>query len=221
MLKEIFLNDLSLGSDKWAPYFEVYETYFHRFVGRAPVVMEVGVQSGGSLQLWRKYFGPQAKIWGIDVDPEVAKLLPLYDENTNIIIGDQANPLFWDSVFNKIPTVDIFIDDGGHYSYQQRKTFECVFPKLAPGGVFVCEDTHSSYMPWLDGGRDRKDTFIEYAKRYVDHLHSAFFEQTFAEDFEIKQLAEAVKSVHFYNSMVVFQKKQVVEEEFKRILVNK
>jgi len=220
-LRQIFFNELTLGSDKWEPYFDVYETYFSKFVDKAPVVVEVGVQSGGSLQMWRKYFGPEAQLWGIDVDPAVARLQPNYDSNTHIRIGDQADPQFWQAVLQQMPEIDVFIDDGGHQMHQQRVTFECVFPKIRPGGVFLCEDTHSSYMPWLGGGRDRCDTFIEYAKQYVELLHTGFLDKELPEDAALKPFAQQIYSVHFYNSVVVFQKKAAAEQEFKRVIVNK
>lgn len=217
-IKDIFFNQLTLGCDKWEPYFDVYETYFHKFVGKSPVVVEVGVQSGGSLQLWRKYFGEGAQLWGIDIDPNVATLQGNYDSNTHLVIGDQADPQFWNTLLQRVPQIDIFIDDGGHLSHQQRTTFECVFPHLRNGGVFLCEDTHASYMPWLGGGRNNPSTFIEYSKQLVDLLHRQFFEQQ-PEDAALLPLVAQLEAVHFYNSVVVFLKNQL--PEFKRVIVNK
>lgn len=220
-LRQIFFNEITLGSDKWEPYFDVYETYFNKFVDKAPIVVEVGVQSGGSLQMWRSYFGPKAQIWGIDIDSEVARLQPNYDSNTRICIGDQADPQFWKSILKQIPEIDIFIDDGGHQMHQQRITFECVFPKISSGGVFLCEDTCSSYMPGYGGGRENCDTFIEYSKKYIELLHTGFLDKELPEDTKLKPFADQIKSMHFYNSMVIFQKKTIEDKEFNRVMVNK
>jgi hypothetical protein len=218
-VRQIFFNELTLGSDKWEPYLDVYETYFRKFVGRAPVVMEVGVQSGGSLQMWRKYFGPDAQIWGVDVDSGILNLGQYYDDKTRLIVGDQARADFWDTVFALVPEIDVFIDDGGHYPMQQRVTFECVFPRIREGGVFICEDTHSAYMRHLDGGRNKPHTFTAYAKTIADLLTAQFFEEHMPDDQRLLRLTAGLRSVHFYNSMVVFLKEQ--PQEFKRVLVNK
>ena len=54
---------------KWMHYFDIYDRHFSKFRGRPVVVLEFGVQYGGSAQMWREYFGPDAKIYGVDIDP--------------------------------------------------------------------------------------------------------------------------------------------------------
>lgn len=218
-IREIFFNQITLGSDKWEPYLDVYEMYFSRFVGRAPTIVEVGVQSGGSLQLWRRYFGPDAQIWGLDIDPGILKLRSAYDSNTHLLVGDQADPAFWDRVFEQISQIDIFIDDGGHLPLQHRVTFENVFPRLKNGGVFICEDTHTCYMHHLNVSRKHPDSFVEYAKNLADLLHTPFLEDHNPDDTRLLQLTRGLRTIHFYNSMIVFMKG--TPQEFRRVLVNK
>ena len=55
-----------LTFDKWEPYFDVYEKYFKKFKNQSPTFVEVGVSRGGSIEAWVHYFGPGAKIYGID-----------------------------------------------------------------------------------------------------------------------------------------------------------
>jgi 23S rRNA U2552 (ribose-2'-O)-methylase RlmE/FtsJ len=209
-IRQIFFNDLTLGSDKWDPYFDVYETYFQKFVGRAPIVMEVGVQSGGSMQLWRKYFGPEAQIWGVDIDPNILQHGRYYDDKIRLIVGDQAKPDFWDTVFALVPEIDVFIDDGGHMPMQQRVTFECVFPRLRNGGVFICEDTHTAYIRHVDAsGRRAPHTFVNYAKNLADLLSAQFLEEQQPDDQRLLRIIKGLSSVHFYNSMVVMEKEQL------------
>lgn len=217
-LREIFHNEITLGSDKWDPYFDVYETYFSKFVNKSPVVVEVGVQSGGSLQMWRKYFGADAKIIGIDIDESVLNLVPHYDRNTKLVIGNQESREFWDSFLQECPKIDIFIDDGGHLMNQQIVTFEKVFPHISDGGIFLCEDTHTSYMSHLSGGLNRQGTFIEYAKKITDVLNHKHIEMP-ERISNLLSIKGSLKSVHFYNSIVVFMKDR--EQEFKRVIVNK
>ena len=142
-LQYIFENNITLKSDKWIHYFEIYEKHFGHLVGKDITLVEVGVSGGGSLQMWRKYFGPNAKIVGIDNDPNCLSHLAHYDSNTSVIIGDQGDTSFWDQVLPSIGPIDIFIDDGGHLYYQQITTFDKVFPVIKENGVFLCEDTHT------------------------------------------------------------------------------
>lgn len=53
--------------DKWAHYFPIYERHFSWYVNKSLTFLEIGVARGGSLQMWQRYFGPLAKIVGIDI----------------------------------------------------------------------------------------------------------------------------------------------------------
>lgn len=125
------------GLWKWAHYFPAYERHLGTFVGEAVHVVEIGVYSGGSLQMWRDYFGPHAHVVGIDV----AEACRAYaGERIEIEIGDQADPAFWRRFLSGGRRVDVVIDDGGHQVDQQVATLEAVLPHLTPGGVYICED---------------------------------------------------------------------------------
>ena len=204
MLRVCFDN-AEHSSDKWEPYFEVYERHLKQFVGRPINFVEVGVQKGGSLDMWNLYFGNAANITGIDVDPECAKLEYKWT-NTKVLIGDQGDPAFWDNFLAENPKVDVFVDDGGHYMNQQILTFEKIFPILPVGGVFICEDCHTSYMSHNGGGLNRKGSFIEYAKQYIDVIHWDWKESYNTELERLYKIGKDLTSVHFYDSMVVFEK---------------
>lgn len=202
-LEEIFKN-VDHSSDKWQPYFEIYERHLNRF-SRTPIhLVEVGVQKGGSLEMWSKFF-EDVKITGIDVDP-ACKELKYENPNITVAIGDQGSGAFWDGFLAASAPIDVFIDDGGHYMDQQIITFEKVFPKLNMGGVFICEDCHTSYMNHNGGGYKRKSSFIEYAKNFVDALHYGWKEELDTEWERKTKLTEGLTSVHFYDSVVVFEK---------------
>lgn len=204
ILEEIF-NKVDHSSDKWRPYFEVYHRHLKHLQGTDVNLVEVGVQKGGSLDMWSQYFSEGSVITGIDVDPECAKL-EYNKPNINVVIGNQADPNFWDG-FLKDREIDVFIDDGGHHMNQQIVTFEKVYPKMKVGGIFIVEDTHTSYWPDYGGGLNAKGSFIEYAKSYVDVLHYDH-KKEMTSDLEMrKKIAyDTLTSVHFYDSIVVFEK---------------
>lgn len=205
-LRSIFYS-LDKISDKWDPYFDVYERHFSKFIGKSPKILEIGVQNGGSIDMWNQYFGPGATIVGIDVLPECASLP--YPENVEIFIGDQASDAFWDQFLSKHTDFDIVIDDGGHTMMQQIVTLNRVFPHVKEGGVFLCEDTHTSYWKDWGGGWNNPKTFLQYAKQLTDYLNHNHIPPGFISKNTEKIFGNQLNSVAFYNSMVVFEKQTV------------
>jgi hypothetical protein len=101
---------------KYKNYFPIYENLFSRFINKEIIFVEIGVLSGGSLFMWRKFFGNKARIIGIDLNNEAKKFEKYGFE---IFIGNQSSEIFWKSFFEKVGPVDIILDDGGHTNYQQ------------------------------------------------------------------------------------------------------
>ena len=199
-------DNVEHSSDKWEPYFEVYERHLRRFLLRKNIhIVEVGVQKGGSLEMWSKYLPTDTRITGIDIDSECSKIK--YDtDRISVIIGDQSSEDFWNQTLPTLGKIDIFIDDGGHFMDQQILTFEKVFPMMPINSVYICEDTHTSYMPYNGGGFRTKGSFIEYAKQYIDVIHSSWIDELDTEFERKKKLAMDLTSIHFYDSMIVFEK---------------
>lgn len=198
--KHIFYHEISRKASKWEPYFDVYDSYFSKFVDASPLVVEVGVWHGGSLEMWTKYFGQGARIIGIDRDPSAAENPP---PGAEVVIGDQADLDFWNSFLSSIPPIDVFVDDGGHHQFQQKITLECVWPHLSENGVYICEDTHTSYQPFY-GGTPDVETFMDYAKGLVDLIHRNHHGGQ--KGLARSHLFGDLKTVHFYDSMVVLTK---------------
>lgn len=193
------------SSDKWEPYFEIYERHLNRFENKDINFVEVGVYTGGSLEMWAQYFGKGSSIIGIDNDPGCAKLQYNYD-NVKVVLGDQGDPKFWDE-FLKNNKIHAFLDDGGHQSFQQITTFEKVFPALEPGGVFICEDTHTSYFRnYSGGGLESRSSFITYIKGLIDVLHYDWKQETTPELEAKNVLAQHMSGIFFYDSVVVIEK---------------
>lgn len=203
-LLDIYVNDLVLHSDKYLSYFPVYEEYFERYRGRAPTFIEVGVQGGGSLEMWRKYFGSDSRIIGIDVDDHV---LNHKSEGVEIIIGNQGSTDFWKTLMPQIGNIDMFLDDGSHQVGHQILTFIETWPYIKNGGVYMCEDTHTSYFLDWGNGLLLGNTFLEFAKKLTDvvnHNHWQGF-ITVESDFIRKNFAD-IASVSFHNSIVTIRK---------------
>jgi hypothetical protein len=186
--------------DKWIHYFPVYSEHFSRFRGRAVRVLEIGVYRGGSLDMWRWYFGPQAVLIGADID-ERAREVSAPDHIVEV--GDQTDPEFLRSLSDRYGPFDVIIDDGGHEMRQQIVTAETLFPLLADGGILLTEDCHTSYWDAYEGGRGREGTFIEWSKSKVDDVNGYY------QDRPIDPVwTDNLAGVSFYDSIVVFKKKK-------------
>jgi cephalosporin hydroxylase len=147
------------GIWKYEHYLDIYHRFFSKFVGKEVHVVEVGIFSGGSLDMWKSYFGSKCKVFGIDIREECKAYA---DDRVEIFIGDQADRAFWKSFKEKVPPVDIIIDDGGHLPEQQIVTLEEMLPHLRPGGIYLCEDILSDsnrFPAYIYGLLRRLNTF--------------------------------------------------------------
>ena len=198
-IADIF-NTLEKSSIKWVPYFDVYERYLYQFVNKSPKIMEIGVLGGGSLELWQKYFGEGTNIVGVDITESCRAY---ENENVKIEIGDQGSDTFWDEVLSRHGNFDIVIDDGGHKMQQQILTLNKVWPKLNNGGIFIVEDTHTSYWHDWGGGYNRPESFLTYSKSLTDLVNK---EHTQEMPRDLIESFPNMYSIAFYNSMVVFEK---------------
>ena len=148
-LERYFTENTGRLIHKWKHYFAIYDRHFSRFRDTDVHVAEIGISQGGSLQMWKQYFGPKAKIFGVDINPYCKKL---EEEGIEIFIGDQEDRTFLKSLTQKIPKIDILIDDGGHSMKQQIATYEELFSHIDENGIYLCEDVHTSYCPGWGGG---------------------------------------------------------------------
>jgi SAM-dependent methyltransferase len=167
------------GIWKWRHYFDIYERHLKKFVGGEVHVAEVGVYSGGSLKMWREFFGEGCRVYGIDIE-ESARAYE--DDVTQIFIGDQSDRSFWSRFRAAVPRVDILIDDGGHLAEQQIPTLEEMLPHLRPGGVYVCEDVlgpRNGFAAYVSGLGHQLNEFVDTGdgspatgiQAHVDSIH--------------------------------------------------
>lgn len=188
---------------KWHHYFDVYHRHLQHFRGRKEITMVViGVQSGGEIGMWKDYFGPGLKFYGVDINPGCKKLEKVYD-NVNIIIGDQGDGNFLSTGLKDIvgKPWDIFIDDGSHINAHQILTFDRVFWHLnEKEGVYITEDITTSYSKENSVHRTiggSPETFIEHMKKGVDGVNGWYQAR------DPGYFTKSVDQIHFYDGMVV------------------
>ena len=193
--------------NKWDHYFDIYERHFYKYQNRDIILLEIGVSNGGSLNMWSDYFGENTKIYGIDIDPRCKEF---EKNNIEIFIGSQSDKNFLEKVKNKIPKVDILIDDGGHFMEQQIITFNTLFSHIKDDGIYLCEDIHTSYWLYFGGGYKRAGTFIEYSKNFIDRLNAFHSEE---KGLKPDNFTRSVDSIHYYDSVLVLHKMKKIHQK--------
>ncbi len=225
--KDTFLTHEDNASDKWENYIDIYEAHFSPYRGKEVDVLEVGVQNGGHLQILKKYF-KHSKIYGIDIDPNVCKQA-LGDGITTMCFDATKSDLVNEKVQNL--NFDIIIDDASHKSDDVIKSFDLLFSKVKPGGIYVVEDLHTSYWKTYGGGYKHKNSSIEYFKSIVDLINAYHVRrdddiQNEGMDFynklsdSEKEIVRWVNYIVFYDSVVVIKKLETPRvAPYKRVVV--
>lgn len=208
---EIFLAHDGQVVHKWDHYLPIYEQLLGRYAdgfadengGRRPLrFLEIGVSEGGSLEVWRQYFGPEAVIHGLDIDPLCAFVVP--GTVARVHIGSQDDGDLLRQVVEEMGGVDVILDDGSHVASHQRATFDVLWPLLSEGGMYICEDLHTAYWPGYEGGLHRPGQFISVAKALVDGMHRWYARMP---DTRLHRSGQhEVGAVHFYDSIVAIEK---------------
>ena len=200
-ISEHFHNSPYL-SKKHSSYFPAYDALLQSYRGKPITFVEIGVLNGGSLFMWRSFFGPEARIIGIDLNPGAKRW---EEDGFEIHIGSQSDEAFWQKTLAEIGPIDVLLDDGGHTFRQQIITCEQVMPSIKDGGLLIIEDMHSSYMSEFGGPSSR--SFVSYAKNIVDGINyrSGKLKTTTYQD--------AIFYVSFFESIVAFHINRAVSAE--------
>ena len=189
---------------KVSTYFQAYADQLHSYRGRNCTLVEIGVMEGGSLLAWKEWLGPGARVIGIDINPEAKEL---EKEGIEIIIGNQADPTFWEVFLKENNDIDIIIDDGGHQYFQQALTFFCILCHAKRKIQFIVEDTSTSFFSnFLE---QNEENFVSLMKQVIDNLN---LKQIFSKkglsnwrndiDLQIVKEYQKIQSLCFYSGLI-------------------
>lgn len=200
-----FRNYISQTDDrmimKMDHYLDIYDKLLRDWQGRDVSFLEIGVYKGGSIRMWRDFWGPKSTVTFLDIDPACAALQL---DGTKVEIGDQTDTAFLKRIAETYGPFDMIVDDGGHKMDHQNVSFRELWPHLKDRGLYIVEDTHTSYWPGFGGGYKAPQSFIEKCKNLVDYMHSWYTDQD--DIFPFHAAARQVHSVQFYDSLVVIEK---------------
>lgn len=209
-LINLYFEHKEKTSDKWEQYLSVYASELAPYIahGKPVRLLEIGVQNGGSLEIWSKYLPEGSKIIGIDIDPKVLAL-KFVNENIEVVLLDITD-MAKATAFLEGRQFDLIIDDASHVSSEIIAAFDLCYKYLAPGGKYIIEDLHASYFSSHGGGYLRPDSAIEWLKSLVDTVNADHIQQPgefVGEDREAKvELNQSIQKVSFYDSMAVIEK---------------
>jgi Methyltransferase domain len=206
-LRDFFENHEHRLIHKWDHYFDIYDRHLSRFKGTCPVILEIGVAHGGSLQMWNHYFERRCHIYAVDINPACKQF---EEPNIRIFTGDQGDSVFMKRLRYEIllreRRIDLVIDDGGHTMKQQKTSINMLYPSISKNGMYICEDLHTSYWKEYGGGLgpiNGRRSFITYAKHLIDYLNASHIRGAKSDPFTL-----STDSLHFYDSMLVIEKKE-------------
>jgi hypothetical protein len=204
----IFYQHEGRVARKWTNYLDIYDRYLNAFRGSTVKFLEIGIDEGGSLEVWRTYLGTRATIFGIDLNPACKDRV---DPPNQCRIGSQDDPDFLRRVVDEMGGLDVVLDDGSHVAPHQAISFAALFPLLCEGGLYLIEDMHTSYWPGgFRGGLKRKGTAIELVKEMIDDMHRWYHRQR-------RPSHGMVGAIHVYDSLVVVEKRALSQPRHIRI----
>jgi len=177
-------------------------------------LLEIGVGGyedphlgGNSLRMWKKYF-PKGTIFSIDIYEKSS----LEEKRIKIFQGSQIDKEFLSSVLRVTGELDMIIDDGSHMNNHVIESFKILFPELKDGGIYVIEDTQTSY--WKDYGGNSDDlkdtcTIMNFFKSLTDCLnHKEFIKPGYIPTY----YDQNITSIHFYHNLIFIYKGKNDEE---------
>jgi len=194
-------------SIKHTNYFDIYDRLLSKYIGQSMTFVEIGVLDGGSLFMWRDFFGNRARIIGVDLNPNAIKWR---EHGFEIFIGDQSNPDFWVNFFREIGDIDVLLDDGGHRNIQQIVTVQSSLPYVLDGGLIIVEDTQTSFMKFETFQRF---SFISFLKQKIESLYGRSDELNLSKDVFTK----SVSSLEFFTGICVLHINRSLCESTQRI----
>jgi glycosyltransferase involved in cell wall biosynthesis len=216
-LTELYSTHKGKVSDKWSLYLKEYDRLFDSFREKKISLLEIGVQNGGSLEIWSKYFQKHIVLVGCDINKDCEKLR-YENDRIKVIVGDANSLETKEKVLFVRDNYDIIIDDGSHTSGDIIKAFANYFHVVNYGGLFVAEDLHCSYWKEYDGGLEDSCSAISFFKLLTDIINHEHWRisnsrldllKIIANKYNISFAEEDLKEIHsieFINSMVVVRK---------------
>ena len=226
-IKELW--NKSSYSSKHPEYWDIYKHLFVDYDREQDIrILEIGVDYGKGMELLKKVF-PNCHICGIEINESLPS-----STVGNIWVGSQTNTELLDAISEEEGPFDIVLDDASHMNEHQIITFKHLFPKLNPGGIYIVEDTHTSYWERFGGGYD-SNSFINYSKQLIDMVNYVSWQKGYQSPINYKRVVDKddvvkyesyeidpviyrnINCISTYPNISVFHKSKI-EAEYQSVL---
>jgi hypothetical protein len=117
-------------------------------------------------------------------------------------IGDQSDLEFLRQIIDEFGSPDVVLDDGSHMMTHISASFKFLYPRMSKNGVYMVEDLHTAYWEEYEGGLGRVGSFIEQSKGFIDELNADHSRGAVP----ISEFSRTTVSIHFYDSVVAFER---------------
>lgn len=218
-LTDLFQRSEGKQAAKWSGYLQHYDRVLGSLQDQPIRLLEIGVQAGGSLEIWAKYFQSSPLIIGCDSDPNCKDLI-YDDDRIKVLIGDINDTDTLLSIDALTSTLDLVVDDGSHQSRDIIASFIELFPRLSHGGLYLIEDLHCSYWKSYGGGLYKPNSALAFFKKMVDvinqsvwgvHISTEDFFNEFknsvhSERCQAWEFLNEIHSIEFVNSLCIIRK---------------
>lgn len=193
-------------TDKWGHHFytPIYEQWFSSKRYQPVRLLEIGIggyakphHGGDSLRMWKQYF-PKGIITGIDLYDKSA----LAESRIHIYQGDQADAGFLKNVYDAEGPFDIIIDDGSHVQSHILASFQTLFPLMPSGGIYVIEDTQTSYWPKFEGSTTDMDRVPSAMNYFLQRVHGVNRSEWLKEESAPNLPDDGIASIAFYHNLI-------------------
>jgi len=215
--RDLFTEHKGKVSDKWSLYLDEWDRLFRAYRDLPIYLFEIGIQNGGSLEIWADYFSQADKIVGCDIDDKCGEL-KFFNDRIQVVVGDANTDECESEILQLAPAYDIIIDDGSHKSIDIIRSFARYFPILKDDGIYVVEDLHASYWNEFGGGLHNPLSAMAFFKRLTDVLNYEHWRSNkprinllekysgeFCVEFDDLDLAR-IHSIEFVNSLCIIKK---------------
>lgn len=217
-------------SQRWSSYLGVLERTLEPIRDRPLRLLEIGVQNGGSLEIWAQYFPNARSIIGSDIDEGCGRLT-FDDPRIQVLVGDIAASETQRRIAELVDELDVIIDDGSHQSPDIIDAFIGLYPQLTAGGIYVIEDLHCSYEAAFGGGLFAQRSALGFLRRLVDVVNANHWGLDRSAAEHLQPLTEGpltaafvgslptIASLEFYDSMCVIRRDEGHQPRLGRRIV--
>ncbi|UNE35691.1 class I SAM-dependent methyltransferase [Vermiphilus pyriformis] len=202
-------------------YLDIYERYLNHLKDQPITFLEIGFLQGSSARMWDEYFS-NGKLHFMDYDPGIYNYAHGLSDRSTLHIVDQGKRTDLENFIKKTDTqFDVILDDGGHRMEQQILSFEMLFPRIKPGGMYIVEDLHTSYWSDWSGYEFAKNTCnnkiaINYLLNLVHDVNHVGAQNKCADinkfPTELRKALNIyqsdIESIHFYTSICIIVKRK-------------